>query len=84
MMNNVYVPGVTFEVSNSGKINIGAWLFAGDRFYAECSGCGESLCSKPSNYCPSCGALMINAGPSRKYYDEKVEELMQGVENKNV
>lgn len=64
------IPGLAIPEPQS-KHDYAWWVFPyAGAIFGECSACGESHYSRPSFYCPNCGATMVNVYDARKYHDE--------------
>jgi hypothetical protein len=72
------IPGIKIP-EPPHKHGFALWVYpAQDSIYAECSACFETVLNSPTNYCPNCGALMVNT------YDARLEDkrILETLERK--
>jgi len=54
------------------------WLFSNElSIFGTCSACDTISYGAPSNYCPTCGALMLNKYDALEYSNTLVKERMK-------
>ena len=83
MANKKIFPGMdNLMTEPQEKHQYSIWWFDASHVYADCIACGQTAFCEPSEYCPHCGAVMLNVIDARRVYhkdaiadeDEKTEE----------
>lgn len=68
------IPGIQIP-EHDHKHVVSVWMYRFDgSIFGECAACGEVHYTRPSNYCPNCGALMLNVYDAWGRYDTKLAE----------
>lgn len=74
------IPGIKIH-ETPHKHNYAMWVYPSPNLiYADCSACGETPLTKPSYFCPNCGALMLNVYDARLQYESIVAGLKEKLE----
>jgi hypothetical protein len=69
----LYVPGMNVEANTDDCGKFGVWMFYG--VAPCCTNCGSKQYSRPSKFCPECGAMMLNVAHSIEMYDANLNEI---------
>ena len=70
---NVYIPGLgTTQTRN--RVDFSLWVYDDSKLpYGRCAACCEEVFTKPSNFCPRCGATMLNVEDATAHYSKIME-----------
>ena len=76
------IPGFNGDVDTGSEKKVSFWVY--DTMLPKCYGCGEYAFGFPTNYCPECGAFMLNKKDALRVYKEIFKSNENATEeNKN-
>jgi len=62
------IPGLNNVVEPQERHEYSLWMLRDGHVYADCIACGRTAYCEPSEYCPHCGAAMLNIVDARRDY----------------
>lgn len=77
------IPGLVGASEADERHQFGLWMFLtrkDDNICPRCSACENVHCGRPTNYCPNCGAVMLNKIDAENHFFREYEEDHEEVE----
>lgn len=69
------IPGFKNECNLSRSAVYGVWMLDERDILCRCSFC-EGVFVNPTNYCPDCGALMLNQDATKEVMKKRIEKFV--------